>query len=72
MAGGLVGHGREMGRQAVSATRSTGPRPSRGEVVFLYLLFLFTFHFSNFAVLFYPYAHLILFYKIYTKSPKLV
>ena len=63
--GGLVGYGRLGGPAGRSASWPTGPRPSREGVVFLLFVFLFSFHFSNFALLFYLYAHLILFYKIH-------
>ena len=38
----------------------------------VFFCFVFTFYFSNFALVFYLYAHLFLFYKIHTKAPKLV
>ena len=37
-----------------------------------FFCFVFTFYFSNFALVFYLYAHLFLFYKIHTKAPKLM
>ena len=71
--GGLVGQrgGVRLGRLASWAARPTGPRPSREGGCFPFIL-LFSFYFSNFTLLFYLYAHLILFYKIYTEAPKLV
>ena len=37
-----------------------------------FFCFVFTFYFSNFALVFYLYAHLFLFYKIHTKAPNLM